>query len=123
MRARFRLVVVPDDTPRSIAAKLLDRPDLLQALRTSFRDRPVFIEPWNVTDREVEVAPQLQAPIDGAAPHLWPPMAPPVGTGRPTTWSTRPGWDFRPPWMVTLTKPGVVVDGHATDRPACRRNE
>jgi hypothetical protein len=71
-RRRFRLLVVPDDTPRAIAAKLLDRPDLLQALRTSFGDRPVFIGPWNVTDREVQVAVALQAPIDGTAPHLWP---------------------------------------------------
>jgi hypothetical protein len=72
VRARFRLVVVPDTTPRAIAAKLLDRPDLLQALRDSFGDRPVFIGPWNVTDHEVEVALRLQAPIDGTAPDLWP---------------------------------------------------
>ena len=72
VRARFRLVVVPDNTPRCIAAKLLDRPDLLQMLRVSFAGRPVFIEPWNVTDREVEVALRLQAPIDGTAPDLWP---------------------------------------------------
>ena len=72
VRARFRLVVVPDNTPRCIAAKLLDRPDLLQMLRMSFAGRPVFIEPWNVTDREVEVALRLQAPIDGTAPDLWP---------------------------------------------------
>src|ERR1700757_2765502 len=31
VRARFRLLVVPDNTPRAIAAKLFDRPDLLQA--------------------------------------------------------------------------------------------
>jgi hypothetical protein len=72
VRARFRLVVVPDTTPRAIAAKLLDRPDLLQALRDSFGDLPVFIGPWNVTDHEVEVALRLQAPIDGTAPNLWP---------------------------------------------------
>lgn len=69
---RFRMVVVPDSSPRSMAAKLLDRPDLLEALRTSFGDRPVFIEPWNVTDHEVEVAMQLGAPINGTAPNLWP---------------------------------------------------
>ena len=72
VRARFRMVVVPDSSPRSMAAKLLDRPDLLEALRTSFGDRPVFIEPWNVTDHEVEVAMQLGAPINGTAPNLWP---------------------------------------------------
>lgn len=72
VRARFRLVIVPDDTPRPIAAKLLDRPELLKELRRSFGDRPVFIGPWNVTDSEVEVALQLQAPIEGTPPNLWP---------------------------------------------------
>jgi hypothetical protein len=59
VRARFRLLVVPDNTPRAIAAKLFDRPDLLQALRASFGDRPVFIGPWNVTDGEVGVGPAV----------------------------------------------------------------
>ncbi|HEX6758149.1 MAG TPA: peptide ligase PGM1-related protein, partial [Propionibacteriaceae bacterium] len=70
-RARFRLAVVPDDSPRPIAAKLLDRPDIIGALRASFAGRPAFIEPWNVTEREVEVAERLQVPIDGTAPDLW----------------------------------------------------
>ncbi|MGH2704725.1 MAG: hypothetical protein ACRDJ4_06440 [Actinomycetota bacterium] len=54
------------------AAKLLDRPDLLDGLKASFRGRPAFIEPWNVTGHEVEVALRLQAPINGTAPELWP---------------------------------------------------
>jgi hypothetical protein len=70
--SRFRLVVVPDGSPRAIAAKLLDRPDLLEELRRSFAGRPVFLEPWNVTDAEVEVAVALQAPVNGTAPELWP---------------------------------------------------
>jgi hypothetical protein len=70
-RTRFRLAVVPDDSPRPIAAKLLDRPDLMAALRASFTNRPAFIEPWNVTQREVDVAEQLQVPIDGPASGLW----------------------------------------------------
>jgi biotin carboxylase len=37
-----------------------------------FAGRPAFIEPWNVTQREVELAERLQVPIDGTAPHLWP---------------------------------------------------
>ena len=64
---RFRLAVVPDDSTRPIAAKLLDRPDLIDALRVSFAGRPAFIEPWNVTQREVAVAERLQLPIDGPA--------------------------------------------------------
>ena len=70
-RTRFRLAVVPDDSPRPIAAKLLDRPDMMAALRASFANRPAFIEPWNVTQREVEVAERLQVPIDGPASNLW----------------------------------------------------
>jgi PGM1 C-terminal domain len=70
-RARFRLAVVPDDSVRGIAAKLMDRPDVIEALRASFAGRPTFIEPWNVTQSEVEVAERLQVPIDGTAPDLW----------------------------------------------------
>lgn len=70
-RNRFRLAVVPDDSTRPIAAKLLDRPDLIDALRVSFAGRPAFIEPWNVTQREVAVAERLQLPIDGPDPDLW----------------------------------------------------
>src|SRR5215468_2260006 len=32
VRSRFRNVVVPDSSPRSIAAKLLDRPDIIETL-------------------------------------------------------------------------------------------
>jgi hypothetical protein len=72
VRARFRTVVVDDPSHRSVAAKLLDRPDLLEELRASFRGRPAFIEPWTVTADEVEVAARLDAPINGTAPSLWP---------------------------------------------------
>ena len=72
VRARFRTVVIDDSSPRSVAAKLLDRPDLLDGLRASFRGRPAFIEPWNVTKDEVDVALRLGAPINGTPPELWP---------------------------------------------------
>jgi hypothetical protein len=71
-RARLRTLVVPDRSARAMAAKLLDRPEVLDELRASFRGRPVVIEPWNVTDDEVEVAVRLQAPVNGTHPHLWP---------------------------------------------------
>ncbi|TDO36415.1 hypothetical protein EV643_120147 [Kribbella sp. VKM Ac-2527] len=71
-RARLRVLTVDDPTPRSIAAKLLDQSDLLDRLRASFAGRPAFIEPWNVTGDEVEVARRLGAPINGTAPELWP---------------------------------------------------
>jgi hypothetical protein len=72
VRPRVRVVVVPDRTARSVAAKLLDRRDLIAKLRRSFRGRPVFIEPWNVTEAEMELALELGTPIYGSSPELWP---------------------------------------------------
>jgi hypothetical protein len=71
VRSRLRIVTVPDRTMRPIAAKLLDRPDLLETIRGVIADRPVFIEPWNVAKAEVDLATELQAPINGTAPTLW----------------------------------------------------
>jgi len=72
VRGRFRSVVVPDGTARAVAAKLRERPDLLDALRTSFAGRPVLVDPWNVTRHEVDVAVRLQASLNGCPPDLWP---------------------------------------------------
>jgi PGM1 C-terminal domain len=72
VRRRLRVLVVPDRSGRSIAAKLLDRPDVLDSLRDWIGDRPAFIEPWNVTAAEVEVARRLDVPVNGTAPELWP---------------------------------------------------
>ena len=71
-KARFRVAVVPDDSSRPLAAKLLDRPDLTDALSASLAGRRAFIEPWNVTQYEVDLAERLQVPIDGTPPRLWP---------------------------------------------------
>jgi hypothetical protein len=70
--SRFHCIVVGDHTVRSTSAKLLDRPDLLRRMRASFRGRPVLIQPWNVTDLEVEVARRLHAPLLGTPPELSP---------------------------------------------------
>ncbi|MHB8512104.1 MAG: peptide ligase PGM1-related protein [Actinomycetota bacterium] len=69
---RFRLLIVPDRSSGSIAAKLLDRPDLMEQLRKIMAGRPAFIEPWNVTDAEVEVSCQLGAALNGTSPALRP---------------------------------------------------
>ena len=69
-RRRLRLLTVPDRSARSVAAKLLDRPDLLDELRTFIAGRPALIEPWNVTDAEVEVAHRLGVPINGSPPDV-----------------------------------------------------
>jgi hypothetical protein len=71
-RERFRVFEVADPTHRSVAEKLLDRPDVLDELREHIGGRTAFIEPWNVTDHEVNVALALDAPINGSSPHLWP---------------------------------------------------
>jgi hypothetical protein len=72
VRERFDVVTVPDGSERSVAAKLLDRPDIIAAMRELFAGRPAFIEPWNVTACEVEVARRLGTPINGTSPELWP---------------------------------------------------
>jgi len=72
MGQRFRHIEVPDPSARSIAAKLLDRPDILDEIRKIIGRRPAFIEPWNVTEDEVRVALELGVPINGTDPRLWP---------------------------------------------------
>lgn len=72
MQRRLHVLEVPDRSCRAVATKLLDRPDLIDKLRDWIGGRPAFIEPWNVTEAEVEVARRLEAPINGTAPRLWP---------------------------------------------------
>lgn len=71
-RRRLHVLVVPDRGPRGVAAKLLDRPDLVAELRALVAGRPALIEPFNVTQNEVEVALALGVPVNGTAPELWP---------------------------------------------------
>lgn len=72
MRARIHVVEVPDSSARSITAKLLDRPDLVVRIRELARDRLAYIEPWNVTPIEMELARRLGMPLNGTTPELWP---------------------------------------------------
>jgi hypothetical protein len=69
---RFRLLVVDDRSARPVAAKLLDRPDLLAAITEWIGDDPGFIEPWNVTEPEQQLALRLGLPISGSDPEAWP---------------------------------------------------
>jgi hypothetical protein len=71
-RERFRLVVVDDPSTRAVATKLLERPDLLADVTRWIGDDPAFIEPWNVTEPELQLALALGLPINGPAPDLWP---------------------------------------------------
>jgi hypothetical protein len=69
---RFRLIVVDDRSARPVAAKLLDRPDLLADITEWIGDDPGFIEPWNVTEPEQQLALRLGLPISGSDPKAWP---------------------------------------------------
>ena len=71
VRERLQIVAVPNGSGRSVAVRLLKQPKILSDLRDSFAGRLVFIEPWNVTVDEVEVALALNAPINGTIPELW----------------------------------------------------
>ena len=72
MTARIRIVEVPDASHRSITAKLLDRPDLVATIGAMTRHRLAYIEPWNVTELEMELARRLDLPLNGPAAELWP---------------------------------------------------
>ena len=72
LRTRACCIVVADRGARSLAAKLLDRPDVVAEVRDLIGDRVAMIEPWNVTADEVAVAIALDVPINGTAPELRP---------------------------------------------------
>jgi len=71
-RERITIFEVDDGTARSVATRLLDRPDLIAKVRDHVGDRPAFIEPWNVTESEVNLALALDMPIHGTSPELRP---------------------------------------------------
>jgi hypothetical protein len=70
MASRIRILEVPDPSPRSVSAKLLDRPDLIAEVRRMVRRRLAYIDPWNVTDFEMELSRRLGLPLNGTAPEL-----------------------------------------------------
>ena len=72
MARRAHLVTADDPSPRPLATKLLDRADLLDQIRALVAGRPGYIDPYNVTAAEAQVAVRLQLPVNGAAPALAP---------------------------------------------------
>jgi hypothetical protein len=72
MERQGRCVALADRSARSLASKLLDRPEVLDEIRRTIGDRPALIEPWNVTEDEVAVGLAIGAPINGSMPELWP---------------------------------------------------
>lgn len=69
---RFHVLSVGDRSFRPVAAKLLDRPDLLSWIRGFVGGRPALIEPWNVAELEEELALRLGLPLNGTPRALWP---------------------------------------------------
>ena len=72
VEGRIRIMEWNDGTPRSVAARLVSRPDLIAELRATIGGRPALIEPWNVTEHEVALALALDVPINGTRPELRP---------------------------------------------------
>lgn len=70
-RARVQVIEVTDPSPRSITSKLLDRPDLMSKIERMTRGRLAYIEPWNVTQLEMDVAHRLELPLNGTPANLW----------------------------------------------------
>ena len=65
-RARIHLLSPEDDSPRPLAQKILERPELLAGLRELMPDRRrAFIMPFNVRDHERDLALELDVPIYG----------------------------------------------------------
>ena len=72
VQRRIHIAAVPDDSPRGVAEKLLDRPDLVAALKDHIGGRSAILEPWNVSETEVRLALELGIPLNGTSPELWP---------------------------------------------------
>lgn len=70
--SRIHVVDVPDPSPRTLSAKLLDRPDLVAEIRRLVGGRPGYLDPWNVTAAEMQLARMLDLPLNGTRPELWP---------------------------------------------------
>jgi hypothetical protein len=68
--ARFRILAIDDGTPRSVAGKIAADPSFQAGIREIIAGRPAFIEPWNVTDTEQDMALALGVPINGTRPDL-----------------------------------------------------
>jgi hypothetical protein len=69
---RAHLVTLDDPSQRPLATKLLERGDLLDQIRDLVAGRPGFIDPYNVTAADVQVALRLQLPVNGTEPALAP---------------------------------------------------
>ena len=68
---RLTILSVGEPSPRPLVEKVLERPDLIERLRTLAGEAPAFIDPWNVSEGECRLAVELGMPVFGADPRFW----------------------------------------------------
>jgi hypothetical protein len=68
---RLTVIALDDPSPRPLAEKLLERPDVIARLRDLAGDAPALVEPWNVGVNECRLAVELDMPLYGAHPRFW----------------------------------------------------
>lgn len=71
-RKRLFEVAALDSTSRSLSAKLLERPRLLERIRSLIDPRTTHLVPYNTTELERELALRLGIPMYGADPKFFP---------------------------------------------------
>jgi hypothetical protein len=70
-RRRLHLFALDDPEPRALSAKLLERPEVLDALAATIADPDAaYLLPFNVTPAEAEIAERLGVPLYGPRPDL-----------------------------------------------------
>ena len=112
-RRRFTLLIIPDQSYRPVATKLIEDPVLLETVRQAIAGRAAFIEPWNVTENEVNLALALDVPINGCDPILWP-----LGFKSAGRKLMRESGVPVPLGVEDVTSIGAVLDAIATIRAA-----
>ena len=70
--ARVQVLAIDDGTTNSVAGKIAADPAFQARIRELIAGRPAFIEPWNVTETEQEMALALGIPVNGTRPDLRP---------------------------------------------------
>ncbi len=72
VRSRLTLLHLGDTGPRSVTHKILDRSDVVEEIRARTHGRLAFVDPWNVTGTERELADRVGLPLNGTPHELWP---------------------------------------------------
>ncbi|HVE95250.1 MAG TPA: peptide ligase PGM1-related protein [Acidimicrobiales bacterium] len=70
IRANTLLISPDDPSPRALAEKTLDAPQVLAHIRAFIGEEPALVEAWNVTEAERDLAVALDVPLNGTDPSL-----------------------------------------------------